>query len=46
MVQPHHKILQSAKTHALIQKAVQATLVSEKKAKCRMEGIYALICSM
>lgn len=45
MVQPHHKILQSANTHALIQKAVQAT-VSEKKAKYRMECMYALICSV
>ena len=35
MVQPHHKILQSTKIHALIQKVVPATLVNffEKQIK-------------
>lgn len=39
MVQPHYEIPQSAQTHALIQKAVQSTLVSVKKAKYQIECV-------
>lgn len=39
MVQPRYEILQSAKTHVLKQKAVQATLLTRKKAKYQKECV-------
>lgn len=42
MVQPHHKILQSTKIHALIQKVVPATLVNFFEKQIIKWNVYML----